>query len=154
MKVKVHVKSNTLFKWDHCHDCYSSYSYGNGSCIELHPCDTSTSLSRTWFDMSIWRISAHQFCSGVANPAWLWDFWGTNPIGTEGGLVWKSFQSSTTNSAPQVCSETADMRKAFNERWCWLICSFLRLIFFFSSTDFFFSPTDFFIWLIMGHFNI
>ena len=23
----------------------------------------------------------------VANPAWLWGFWGTNPIGTEGGLL-------------------------------------------------------------------
>ena len=68
IKVKVHAKSNTLFKWDHCHDCYNSYSYGNGSCIELHPCDTSTSSSRTWFDMNIWRISAHQCCSEGEQP--------------------------------------------------------------------------------------
>ena len=40
-------------------------SYGNGSCIKLHPCDTSTSSSRTRFDMNIWRISAHQCCSEV-----------------------------------------------------------------------------------------
>ena len=59
---------NTLFRWDHCHDCYSSYSYGKGSCIELHPCDTSTSLSRTWFDMIIWRISTRQCCCGIEHP--------------------------------------------------------------------------------------